>query len=115
MKLPFITNFIRNDSKHLLTAFFALFIFLGIINSFLSRTHRLNIFAGIYKNRVFIFINLFIFISQIYIIYYGGNIFRTYGLSIQELLFTFLLSLTIIPIDFIRKLIMKKKKVPLGM
>ena len=116
LKLPFIKNMIRYsaDNIYLLTAFFALFIFMGIVNSFLSRTHRLNILANIHKNKVFIVINLLIIISQIYIIYYGGSLFRTYGLNFNELLLVIVLSLSIIPFDFLRKEFLKKKGVSLG-
>ncbi len=114
LKLPFIKELFSSD-KHFITAFFALFIFFGIINSFLARTHRINLLAHLKKNPVFIFINIFIVSAQMFIIYYGGDLFRTYGLSIKELLIITLLSLTIIPIDFIRKMILKRKKIPLGM
>ena len=115
LKLPIIKLFIRGEDKFLLTAFFALFIFLGIINAFLSRTHRLNLFSNILKNKVFILINLFIFITQIIIIYYGGSIFRTYGLTIKELLFVLSLSFTLVIVDFIRKITLKKHNIKLGM
>ena len=113
LKLPFIKNLFPSE-KTLFTAYFALFIFLGICNSFTSRTHRLNIFAHILKNKVFLIINIFIFIVQIYIIYNGKDLFRTYGLSFKELLFTFILSLSIFIVDLIRKYILKKKNIPLG-
>ena len=116
LKLPIIQNIIRIDqnNRYFMTAFFALFIFLGIINSFLSRTHRLNLLARLLKNKVFIIINISIIIFQMYILYYGGDIFRTYGLTLKELLFVAILSLSIIPIDFIRKIILKKKGMILG-
>jgi len=116
LKIPFISGMFRNssDNKYIMTAFFALFIFLGIFNSFLSRTHRLNIFAHLAKNRVFIFINVFIFMTQIYIIYYGGNLFRTYGLTNKEIIITFLISLLIFPVDLIRKKYLQKKNISLG-
>lgn len=108
LKLPCI-KLIFNTSKSFMTAFFGLFIFIGIINSFLSRTHYKNIFNNIYKNKVFIFINVFIIITQIFILYKGGDIFRTYGLSIRELLFIIILSFIMIPIDLLRKLYIQKK------
>ena len=111
-----IRHFIRNSEgdKFLYTAYFALFIFMGICNSFASRTHRLNIFAHILQNKVFLIINAFIFFAQIYIIYYGGNLFRTYGLTFKELLFCLILSLTVFPIDYLRKYILKKRNIKIG-
>ncbi len=113
LKMPLIKSIIRvgSDSKYLMTAYFAMFIFMGIFNAFNARTTRINIFANLSKNKVFIGIFTFIFIAQIYIIYYGGDVFRTYGLEIKELIIVFVLALTVFPIDWLRKLILKKKRV----
>ena len=97
-----------------MTAFFGLIIFISILNSFSARTHRLNILANITKNKVFIFVISFVICMQIYLIYYGGEVFRTNGLNIKEFFIMFLISLTVIPIDFIRKLILKKNNQELG-
>jgi len=40
--------------------------------------------------------------------YFGGNILRCYGLTATECLFAIILSFTIIPIDFFRKLYYRK-------
>ena len=107
-----LTNNIFHDN--LLTAFFGLIIFISILNSFSARTHRLNILANITKNKVFILVITFVFLMQIYLIYHGGEVFRTNGLSIHEFIIMFIFSLTVIPIDFIRKIILKKKNKTLG-
>ncbi len=109
LKLPIFKSIIRPDSKHFMTAYFALFIFIGIFNAFNARTERLNILSNIAKNKIFIFVFSFIIIAQIFLIYKGGNLFRTYGLSLKELLFVILLAFTVIPIDFLRKLVLKRK------
>ena len=116
LKVPFVKNVFRFDlhENYFLTAFFAFFVFLGIINSFLARTHRLNIFASIQKNKMFIFVNLFTIAVQMIIIYCGGNVFRTYGLTLKELLFVIVISLSLFITDFIRKKYLKKKNIPLG-
>ena len=107
-----ITNNIFGDN--LLTAFFGLIIFISIFNSFSARTYRLNILANIFKNKVFIGVITFVFLMQIYLIYNGGELFRTSGLSIYEFIIMFMFSLLVIPVDFIRKLILKSKKSELG-
>ncbi len=112
LKLPIINLFISSGKK--MTAFFALFIFLGIVNSFLSRTSDNNLLDHISLNKVFILVNVLIIIVQIIIIYYGGNLFRAYGLSIKELLFVILLSLILIPFDYFRKKILKKRQIVIG-
>lgn len=113
LKAPFILNFISNDPKIFMTAYFALFIFIGIFNSFNARCERLNIFSNLYKNKVFIIINLFIIFTQIFLIYHGGDLFRTYGLRVEELIFVICMASLVIPLDFIRKLILKKKGIKL--
>ena len=107
-----LTNNIFNDS--ILTAFFGLIIFISILNSFSARTYRLNIFSNIFRNRVFIGVIAFIFIMQIYLIYNGGEIFRTSGLSIYEFIIMFMFSLLVIPVDFVRKIILKSSGMELG-
>lgn len=113
LKLPIFKLLIRSDHKHFMTAYFALFIFIGIFNAFNARTERLNIFSNILKNKVFILIFLFISIVQIFLIYNGHELFRTYGLTLFELTFVIILALSVIPIDFLRKIILKKKGIKL--
>ena len=98
-----------NNYKYLMTAYFALFIFIGIFNAFNARTERKNLLASITKNKTFIFMFGFITIVQIYLVYNGGSVFRTYGLTIIELLFVIILSFSVIPIDILRKCYIKKK------
>lgn len=109
LKLPFFNNFYRHDSKYLMSAFFGLFIFIDIFNSFNARTHRLNLFSNILKNKVFLTIVIIITIIQIILIYYGGSLFRTIGLSFIELQLMILIASTVIPIDFLRKIYLRKK------
>lgn len=109
------SNFVRGmfrysiDNKYLMTAFFGMFIFISIFNSFNARTVRLNILSNIFKNKVFIAVILFIMVVQVGMIYYGGILFRTSGLLISEFLFMILISLTVIPFDMIRKLWLRRK------
>ena len=111
LKLPIFKTLIRigENSKYLMTAYFAMFIFMGIFNAFNARTVRINTFANLSKNKVFIGIFSFIFIAQVWIIYNGGDIFRTYGLKINELILVLLLALTVFPVDWFRKYILKKR------
>ncbi len=109
LKLPLFKVVIRPNAKYYLTAFFSLFIFISIFNAFNARTTRLNIFADILKNKVFIIIMTFIFMAQIFLIYKGGELFRTYGLTIKELIVVLILASSVIPLDILRKIIYKKK------
>ena len=116
LKLPLFRNFIRvgKNDAYLMTAYFAMFIFMGIFNAFNARTSRINVFANLKKNKVFVGIFAFIFLAQIYIIYNGGDIFRTFGLELNELILSFVLALTVFPVDWLRKYILKKKHIILG-
>ncbi|MDD6878670.1 MAG: calcium-translocating P-type ATPase, PMCA-type [bacterium] len=111
LKLPIISNYFRNsvDKVYLMTAFFGLFIFIDIFNSFNARTTRLDIFSNITSNKVFILIMLFITIVQILLIYFGGSMFRTAGLTFSEFLIMLLIALTVVPVDWIRKIIYRRK------
>ena len=92
-----------------MTAFFGLFIFMGVFNCKAQLPHRLNILSHLSKNPVFILVILFIFIVQITLIYHGGHLFRAYGLNIIEFTLMILISLIVIPIDLTRKIYLRKK------
>lgn len=109
LKLPIIKSLFV-DNNHFMTSFFCLFIFLATFNAFNARTHRLNIFAHLSENKIFLLIILFIIIVQISITYSGITIFQTTRINIKELLITIVLSFSIIPLDIIRKIIEKKTK-----
>lgn len=109
LKLPIIKSLFV-DNNHFMTSFFCLFIFLATFNAFNARTHRLNIFAHLSENKIFLLITLFIIIVQISITYSGITIFQTTRINIKELLITIVLSFSIIPLDIIRKIITKKTK-----
>ena len=111
LKSKIILSIYRNDYNYLMSAFFGLFIFIDIFNSLNARTERINILANIFKNKCFLIIVSFITITQIFLIYYGGDLFRTIGLNLKELETMIILASTVIAIDFIRKIILKKKNI----
>ena len=98
-----------DNDLYIMTAFFGLFIFMGIFNCFNARTHRLNLFANIKENKVFLIIITLILVVQIYLIYFGGNLFRTAGLTLKEFNIMVLLAMTVIPVDFLRKVYLRYK------
>ena len=110
LKLPIIHHYFRigNNNKYLMTAYFAMFIFIGIFNSFNARTYRINIFANILKNKIYLLVIGFIIIVQIYLIYFGGDLFRTYGLTAKEFFIILIMALSVWPVDALRKIILKK-------
>ena len=92
---------------YFMTAFFALFIFCGVFNSFNTRTNRVNLFAHLNSNIAFLFIMFVVTVVQILLVYYGGSLFRTAGLTVGEMALVLALAFSVIPADLIRKLILK--------
>ena len=109
LTLPSITSHFRSgrDNIFLLTAFFALFIFSSVFNCFNCRTDRLKLFSGLSDNKAFIFIMLLVGAIQILFTYLGGSILRTAPLLCSELSFTLFLALSVIPVDILRKLVLR--------
>lgn len=91
------------------TAFYALFVFVGIFNCFGARSERLWIFSNISKNRLFIFIMLAISVIQMFMIYYGGELFRCIPLSAKEMWFALSLGFAVVPFDIVRRIVEKLK------
>lgn len=111
LKSPFIFKIYENNYSYLMSAFFGLFIFIDIFNSFNARTERINILSNILKNKCFLIILLFITIIQIILIYFGGETFRTTGLNFIEFDTMIFLASTVVPVDIIRKISLKKKNI----
>jgi calcium-translocating P-type ATPase len=91
------------------TAFYVLFIFLGIFNCFSARCSRLWILSNIGKNKPFVFIMILISVIQICMVYFGGTVFRCVPLLPYELSFVILLASSVIPFEMARRLIYKLK------
>ena len=92
-----------------LSAFYALFIFSGIVNSFTARSERMFIFFGILRNKAFLLIMAFITVIQMFIVYFGGSLFRSSPLTPGQLAIVVLLSLTVLLFDGIRRIFQKLK------
>ena len=110
LKSRTVKDYFGCNDKYLLTAFFAMFIFCGIFNSFNARTESVNLLKNLSGNKPFILIMTLVAVIQLLIIYFGGEVFRCVPLSPRHLLICALIAATVIPADIIRKLIMKGKK-----
>ncbi|MCL2630901.1 MAG: calcium-translocating P-type ATPase, PMCA-type [Firmicutes bacterium] len=93
---------------YLMTAFFALFMFVAIFNSLNARTHGINLFSKIRQNKQFILVMVTIFITQLFILYFGGKIFRTVKLDLKHLAVIIAIAFSVIPVDMIRKAVLRK-------
>lgn len=110
LKLPVFKRWYRFDENPTVfyTAFFALFVFSGVFNSFNARTERIKLTGNLKANRNFTVFIFFVLLMQLILMYFGGKAFRCTPLSFSELLGTVVLSLTVFPVDLSRKLLFLK-------
>ncbi len=104
--VPQVRHIFRDgpDNCYLMTGYFCFFVFAAVFNAFNARTEQLNLFENICGNRWFLKILLLIAVVQVLMAYFGGAIFRCYGLDAGEWAAVLLMALTIIPVDLLRKL-----------
>lgn len=98
----------NSDFDVVKTFMFATFILTIIWNSFNARTDSINLFEHIVENRNFILVMSAVTIIQILIIQFGGKVFGTTPLTLSNWITVVLIAFMIIPIDLIRKVIVKK-------
>ena len=104
---PYFKTFYSSNSSSgaFMTAFYALFIFSGLVNCLCARSERLWIFSNILKNRLFLLILALISVIQLIIIYYGGELFRSTPLSSGELNMVLSLSALVLIFDTVRRMV----------
>jgi len=106
-----IWSFVRNTTNdkgemiYLMTAYFCFFILISVCNSLNVRTEKLNVFEHIGENPNYFRIMGLIVLIQVGLTYIGGEIFNCYGLNVMEWVMVVVLSISIIPVDLIRKAI----------
>lgn len=109
LKLPFFKEFFENEGQHL-TAYFSMFVFSAVANGFNVRSEGINIFDHIKENKGFIKVMLVIVLVQIILTFVGGEIFSCTPFGIKGWLIIIVMSLTMIPVDMLRKIIMKSSE-----
>ncbi|MDR0943283.1 MAG: cation-translocating P-type ATPase [Ruminococcus sp.] len=100
-------NGVPIEENYLYTGYFAFFVFAAVFNAFNARTERINLFEHITKNKGFLAVIALIVVIQVILIYVGGNVFNCWGLTVQEWVIVLAFAVLIIPIDIVRKLVMK--------
>ncbi len=111
-KIPVLNNIPAADGtlfRDLYTGYFALFVFLAVFNAFNARTEKTDLFDNIKGNFGFLKILGLIVVIQAALIYVGGAIMNCYGLTFIQWIVVLGLAVSIIPIDLIRKLIIKMR------
>ena len=99
----------NNDLAVVRTFMFATFIMAIIWNSFNARTECMNLFEHIAENHNFILVMSAVTIIQVIIIQFGGKVFGTTPLTLVNWVAVILIAFMIIPIDLVRKAVVKKK------
>ena len=103
-----IYNVIGTSNMDVVRTFmFATFIMAIIWNSLNARTDSLNLFEHITENHNFMIVMSAVTIIQVLIIQFGGKVFGTTPLSINNWIAVVLIAFMIIPIDLIRKIVVK--------
>jgi hypothetical protein len=97
-----------------MTAFFALFMFMGIFQSLNARTHRLNLLDHIAANKTFLGIMGLVAAVQATIVYVGGSLFRASGLSFWQFTFVLILASTALIARTIRVIWYEKRGIECG-
>ena len=105
---PRLHGLVRPDDMHVMSAFFALFMFMAIFNSFNARTHSVNLLAYLSQNKPFILIIAAVMAVQTAMLYLGGAMFRTAPLSVTELVRIATLASVVIPLDLARKAFLRR-------
>ena len=116
LKLPVISHIFDNEAEHL-TAYFVLFIFSALFNGFNVRDDRFGIFKRLNENPDFLKVFFIIMLVQIIIVNAAlipfplftwiGNMFSCIPFEAKGWIVTVLLSMTMIPVDCLRKLVFK--------
>lgn len=109
-----ILDFVRPDGLANTDVFdrtfmFAFFIYSIIFNSMNTRSEKLNLFEHIKDNKKFIIVMGGIFLLQTLLLQFGGAIFGTTPLTLKAYILSILLAVLIIPVDMIRKIVIRKK------
>ncbi len=89
------------------TGYFSFFIFSCIFNAFNARCDGIDLIENISLNKPFLAIIFLICSVQILITYFGGAFIGTAGLTVSEWVTVLVMSVLIIPVDIIRKLIVR--------
>ena len=97
-----------NDLMIVRTFMFATFIMAIIWNSFNARTESMNLFEHIVENHNFILVMSAVTVIQVIIIQFGGKVFGTTPLTLMNWVAVILIAFMIIPIDLVRKAVVKK-------
>lgn len=108
--LPPIQKIFNNNEAVYATARFALLVMMATFNGFNIRTDGFNLFKGIEKNKLFVEIAIAIFALTFILAQFGGAIMGCTALTATQWVTVVGLAFVIIPIDLVRKAVIKMRK-----
>lgn len=108
--LPTVQKVFGNDEAVYATVRFALLIMMATFNGFNIRTDGFNLFKSIGKNKLFIEIAVAIFALTFVLAQFGGEIMGCTALTATQWSITVGLAFMIIPIDLVRKAVIRVKR-----
>lgn len=107
--LPQVQEIFGNDENVYATVRFALLVMMATFNGFNIRTDGFNLFKGIRKNKLFVEIAIAIFTLTFVLSQFGGAIMGCTPMTAIQWVTVFVIAFMIIPIDLVRKVVIKCK------
>lgn len=104
-----IANLFASETEAM-TARFALLCFMAVFNGFNIRTEHMNLFTGLSKNKMFVYIALGIFAGTILLCDFAENLVKVTALDFNHWITVIILAFMVIPIDLVRKAVEKVRK-----
>lgn len=92
-----------------MTARFALLCFMAVFNGFSIRTEHMNLFKGLSKNKMFVYIAVGIFAGTILLCNFAENLVKVTALDAKHWIAIIALAFMVVPVDLIRKAVEKKE------
>lgn len=92
-----------------MTARFALLCFMAVFNGFNIRTEHMNLFKGIGKNKLFLYIAVGICAMTVILCDFAGALIKATALDLNHWLVIIALAFMVIPVDLVRKAVDNRK------
>lgn len=92
-----------------MTARFALLCFMAVFNGFNIRTEHMNLFKGIGKNKLFLYIAVGICAMTVILCDFAGTLIKATALDLNHWLVIIALAFMVIPVDLVRKAVDNRK------